>query len=79
MTIDSIPKDICSTSCFNNSALFCCPEQIPSISIPEIYPRKSPDLLIPVTNNGKCPPTSNGSTTYVKILDLHSYGFIYLS
>ena len=61
--INVIPTEICSISLFAINFSFGCPEQIPSISTPEMYPRKFPERLFPVINTGKYPPISVGSTT----------------
>ena len=61
--IKVIPMEICSMLLFAINFLFGCPEQIPSISTPEMYPRKSPERLFPVINTGRYPPISVGSKT----------------
>ena len=62
--IKLIPMEICSMSLFAINFLFGCPEQIPSILIPEMYPRKYPERLFPVINTGKYPPISLGSKAH---------------
>ena len=61
--IKVIPMEICSKLLFAINFSFGCPEQIPSISTPEMYPRKSPERLFPVINTGRYPPISIGSKT----------------